>query len=167
MTSGGHGSTRDSFNALKPTTRSKTARTLFRKKKKKSYLTAKALCLQLPPPFPRCFRYNTVSFLCLTTAYCVAHREYHFNCVVLSNRLFVAIEKRFCSRPVILRHAISIHFLLSSYSFLFFYIEKRLHFVTNLSTNREISRIFSFLFFLFLRERERTKKSLLLKTLKT
>lgn len=119
------------------------------KKKKKSYLTAKALCLQLPPPFPRCFRYNTVSFLCLTTAYCVAHREYHFNCVVLSNRLFVAIEKRFCSRPVILRHAISIHFLLSSYSFLlfFFYIEKRLHFVTNLSTNREISRIFSFLFF--------------------
>lgn len=160
MTSGGHGSTRDSFNALKPTTRSKTVRTLFRKKKKKkSYLTAKALCLQLPPPFPRCFRYNTVSFLCLTTAYCVAHREYHFNCVVLSNRLFVAIEKRFCSRPVILRHAISIHFLLSSYSFLlfFFYIEKRLHFVTNLSTNREISRIFSFLFFLFL----------LLKTLKT
>lgn len=126
MTSGGHGSTRDSFNALKPTTRSKTARTLFRKKKKKSYLTAKALCLQLPPPFPRCFRYNTVSFLCLTTAYCVAHREYHFNCVVLSNRLFVAIEKRFCSRPVILRHAISIHFLLSSYSFLFFFfISKR------------------------------------------
>lgn len=31
--------------------------------------------------------------------------------------------------------------------FFFFYIEKRLHFVTNLSTNREISRIFSFLFF--------------------
>lgn len=41
------------------------------------------------PPLPRCFRYNTyVSFLCLTTAYCVAHREYHFNCVVLSKPTF-------------------------------------------------------------------------------
>lgn len=37
--------------------------------------------------------------------------------------------------------------LLLLFSFFLFYIEKRLHFVTNLSTNREISRIFSFLFF--------------------
>lgn len=160
MTSGGHGSTRDSFNALKPTTRSKTVRTLFRKKKKKSYLTAKALCLQLPPPFPRCFRYNTVSFLCLTTAYCVAHREYHFNCVVLSNRLFVAIEKRFCSRPVILRHAISIHFLLSSYSFLFFFfISKRDYISWRIYPRIERYRgyFLSFFFCSFEKEKERRK----------
>lgn len=161
MTSGGHGSTRDSFNALKPTTRSKTARTLFRKKKKKSYLTAKALCLQLPPPFPRCFRYNTVSFLCLTTAYCVAHREYHFNCVVLSNRLFVAIEKRFCSRPVILRHAISIHFLLSSYSFLFFFFlyRKEITFRDEfIHESRDIEDIFFPFFFVPSRKRKNEEK---------
>lgn len=49
--------------------------------------------------------------------------------------------------------------LLLLFSF-FFYIEKRLHFVTNLFTNREISRIFSFLFFFVpSRKRKNEEKS--------
>lgn len=159
MTSGGHGSTRDSFNALKPTTRSKTVRTLFRKKKKKSYLTAKALCLQLPLLSPLLsLQYRFISMFDNCILCCSSRVPFQLRCPFKPTFRRDRKEVLFPSRDSSPRDIYTFSPLLLLFSFFLFYIEKRLHFVTNLSTNREISRIFSFLFFCsFEKEKERRK----------